>query len=420
MTFAVSPNGTGGTNIFAGGLECGVVLSTNNGTSWTPVNAGTGTPPAVYALAVSGTNLFAGTSYNGVLLSTNNGTSWTAVNSGLPIHDLGGGNWEITAVHSLAVSPNGAGGTNIFAGTGTGKDGIFLSTNNGTSWTAVNTGLMTDAAVTEWVFSSFAFSPNGAGGTNIFAGTQDGIFLSTNHGTSWTGSGTGLIIYPVDITALVVSPNGAGGTNIFAGTNGSGVYLSTDNGSTNWTQVNSGLTGFNTLVNALAVSGKNLFAGVSGIIGTHSGGVFLSTNNGTSWTGVSSGLATDDVWSLGVSGNNLFAGTDNGIYVRPLNEMITSVRQVTNETPRQFMLAQNYPNPFNPSTTMQFSLPKATYVTLNIYNSLGQEVALLVSENLNAGTYTKEWNASGFASGIYYYRLQAGTFTETKKLILLR
>jgi hypothetical protein len=373
MTFAVSPNGTGGTNIFAGGLECGVVLSTNNGTSWTPVNAGTGTPPAVYALAVSGTNLFAGTSYNGVLLSTNNGTSWTAVNSGLPIHDLGGGNWEITAVHSLAVSPNGAGGTNIFAGTGTGKDGIFLSTNNGTSWTAVNTGLMTDAAVTEWVFSSFAFSPNGAGGTNIFAGT-----------------------------------------------NGSGVYLSTDNGSTNWTQVNSGLTGFNTLVNALAVSGKNLFAGVSGIIGTHSGGVFLSTNNGTSWTGVSSGLATDDVWSLGVSGNNLFAGTDNGIYVRPLNEMITSVRQVTNETPRQFMLAQNYPNPFNPSTTMQFSLPKATYVTLNIYNSLGQEVALLVSENLNAGTYTKEWNASGFASGIYYYRLQAGTFTETKKLILLR
>lgn len=84
------------------------------------------------------------------------------------------------------------------------------------------------------------------------------------------------------------------------------------------------------------------------------------------------------------------------------------------------MLANNYPNPFNPSTKIQFSLPKAAYVTLKIYNSLGQEVTKLVSENMNAGTYTTEWNASGFASGVYFCRLDAGSFVETKKLVLLR
>jgi L-ascorbate metabolism protein UlaG (beta-lactamase superfamily) len=83
-------------------------------------------------------------------------------------------------------------------------------------------------------------------------------------------------------------------------------------------------------------------------------------------------------------------------------------------------LSQNYPNPFNPSTIIQYSLPKPGYVTLKIYNTLGQEVAQLVSQRMDAGTYTEEWNASGFTSGVYYYKLEAGGFIETKKLVLLR
>jgi hypothetical protein len=90
------------------------------------------------------------------------------------------------------------------------------------------------------------------------------------------------------------------------------------------------------------------------------------------------------------------------------------------ELPDMYTLSQNYPNPFNPSTTIIFSLPKATYVTLNIYTTLGQEVVQLVSGNMNPGVYSREWNASSFASGIYYYRLEAGGFVETKKIVLLR
>ena len=117
----------------------------------------------VYALVVSGTNLFAGTtgsiSDGGVFLSTNNGTSWSAVNSGLT-------NSTVTALAVL--------GTNIFAGT---QGGIFLSTNNGTIWTPASTGLTNN--------NIFALTPDLSG--NLFAGISGGgVFLSTNNGINWT------------------------------------------------------------------------------------------------------------------------------------------------------------------------------------------------------------------------------------------
>ena len=88
--------------------------------------------------------------------------------------------------------------------------------------------------------------------------------------------------------------------------------------------------------------------------------------------------------------------------------------------PTKFELKQNYPNPFNPSTTIKFSVPRSTYVSLTIYNSSGQQVSKLISKDMKAGVYTTEWNASGFASGVYYYRMVADNFAETKKLILLK
>ncbi|MDZ7406155.1 MAG: T9SS type A sorting domain-containing protein, partial [candidate division KSB1 bacterium] len=86
----------------------------------------------------------------------------------------------------------------------------------------------------------------------------------------------------------------------------------------------------------------------------------------------------------------------------------------------QFHLEQNYPNPFNPTTTISFSLPLGSFVSLKVFDALGREVSTLVSEELAAGTYVRQWEAAGLPSGVYFYRLQAGSFTETKKLILLR
>lgn len=88
--------------------------------------------------------------------------------------------------------------------------------------------------------------------------------------------------------------------------------------------------------------------------------------------------------------------------------------------PGEYRISQNYPNPFNPSTTIAFSIPTRSFVTLKVFDALGREAATLVSEALQPGSYLRQWNASGFSSGVYFYRLQAGSYTETKRLLLLK
>ncbi len=97
----------------------------------------------------------------------------------------------------------------------------------------------------------------------------------------------------------------------------------------------------------------------------------------------------------------------------------TAVKDET-ETPQTFMLAQNYPNPFNPTTTIRYSLPSSANVKLAVYDLLGREIATLVNEEQSAGWKEVEWNAAGFASGMYLVRMSAGSFTETKKILLMK
>ncbi len=104
---------------------------------------------------------------------------------------------------------------------------------------------------------------------------------------------------------------------------------------------------------------------------------------------------------------------------------LTSVRQRENSIPERFSLEQNYPNPFNPKTIINYSIPsnvkgQRSDVELIVYNNLGEEIVTLVNEKQNAGTYSVEFNGSRFSSGIYFYKLEAGEFSETKRMILLK
>jgi uncharacterized protein (TIGR02145 family) len=147
----------------------------------------------------------------------------------------------------------------------------------------------------------------------------------------------------------------------------------------------------------------------------------------------------DEQWqkiaSVQAAGNStslkLYSYTDmkvnTGIYSYRLNMVDlngtfkhSNIVNVEIVQPSKFELKQNYPNPFNPSTTIKFSVPRSAFVSLSIFNSSGQQVARLISKDLKAGVYTAEWNAIGFASGVYYYRLAADNFTETKKLMLIK
>ncbi len=116
---------------------------------------------------------------------------------------------------------------------------------------------------------------------------------------------------------------------------------------------------------------------------------------------------------------------DLGAYGGPGSKVISnSVVGIQNQnglfSPHRFYLSQNYPNPFNPETVIRFSLPEKGFANIKIYNSLGKEVSVLVNQSLNAGSYEVEWNASALPSGIYFYRLSAGEFSETKKMNLIK
>ena len=345
-------------NVFAG--MGGVFLSTNSGTSWTETCLGLFRYDN-RALVVAGANLFAGTS-RGVFLSSNGGTSWTEIDDGLP---------PVLPVSSLAISPadGGAGATNLFAGAS--GYGVFLSTNSGTSWNSVNDGL-TNTGV-----SCLAVSPNGAGGTSLFAGTGGGVFVSTNNGTSWSGANMGLT--DTTVLTLAVSPadGGAGATNLLAGTP-SGVFLSTNNGS-NWQLFNSGL---NQWASALCLNDTYVFAGTG-----------------------SSGMISE---------------YGAGVWRRLRSEMLAGVETPVGRLPSAFELNQNYPNPFNPSTTIQFSIKNSEFSILRVYDILGREVAVLVNERKLPGSYTVRFDAKGLASGVYIYRLTVGEFHSEKKMVVVR
>jgi hypothetical protein len=96
------------------------------------------------------------------------------------------------------------------------------------------------------------------------------------------------------------------------------------------------------------------------------------------------------------------------------------VEPVTNQLPLEVSLQQNYPNPFNPSTTVSYDLPRTSRVTLSIFDILGREVATLLNGEKPAGRYTVHWDASGVSSGVYFYRLRAGDFVQTRRMLLLR
>jgi ligand-binding sensor domain-containing protein len=305
-----------------------VLLSTDNGSSWTAVNSGLKTGD-VYALAATasgagGMHLFAGTS-TGVFRSTNSGANWTEIDSGLTSTVVAslvatettvlagttgglfrssdnGTTWSPTtlaglSVNALLASPGDSGRTNFFAGCGTYQKGVFLSTDNGASWTQVNGGL-TAAGV-----YSLA-----ASGTNLFAGTIDGVFLSTDDGGTWTEVSAGLTNRVVHSLVVV-------DTYLYAGTSG-GIFRSANNGAT-WDMVIAGL-GLPLSVTSLAASDTNLFAGTS------YAGVFRSSDNGASWVEVNSGLSNPYIWALiaipdGTGGTKLFAGTYHGVFASTNN-----------------------------------------------------------------------------------------------------
>jgi hypothetical protein len=147
----------------------------------------------------------------------------------------------------------------------------------------------------------------------------------------------------------------------------------------------------------------------------------MSSDYGASWTTVNSGLPAVSVYAIVTDGTYLVAGTyGSGIWRRPLAEMSPSTPDPGETSPATFTLEQNYPNPFNPGTTIRYRLSSAARVSLVLYNTLGESVAEILKADQEAGDHEVRFDGTGLASGVYYFRLSAGTQMQIKKAVLMR
>jgi ribosomal protein S11 len=354
-----------GDTFFAGTDYYGVYVSTDNGTTWVQTSLNN---RIVTALAKIGSNLYAGAISGGIFISTNNGTNWTQ--SSLTV-----------GVSSIAES-----GNNILVSSNSSGGGIYYSSNNGINWS--NTSI-----------SSGIFWPLAVNGNDVFAGSN-GVWKSTNNGINWTQT---------SFNNRLLWSLAANGNIIFAGCIQTyGVYKSTDNG-TSWAQTSLN----NRVVRSLAVDGDNVYAGTS------DNGVYVSNDNGMNWVQRNEGLGNATVRALHIIGNYIYAGTvNNGVWKREIDQLV-GIQSAFSEIPNNYSLSQNYPNPFNPTTAVKYDLPEDGMITLKIHDILGREI-YAINEFKKAGSYSLKFDGSNYSSGIYFYRLESGSYIETKKMVLVK
>ena len=346
-------------------------------------------------------NICYATSQNlSIYRSTNKGTNFSSLS--VP----SGGAVSFAAPYVVAINNSQI----MYAG----KAVIFRSTNGGTNWTATAGGMQLDGN------PSISMAISYTNENLVYVGTapvtsRARIFRTTNGGVNWTDI-TGPLPdrYPVDIA--VDPQNDAVVYVVFSGFGTSHLYKSFDYGDT-WVDIGSGLPDVpsSSVVIDPQIS-SHIYYG-------NDIGVYLSTNSGINWFEYSTGMPEASIvmdLSIVSQSRKLRAATHgNGAYERKLFGNPSSVN-IISETAGTYRLEQNYPNPFNSSTVIRFQFSDTREVTLKTYDVLGKELFTLVNGKFQPGTYQVSFNGNGLPSGVYFYKLSAGEFTDIKKMILMK
>ena len=150
------------------------------------------------------------------------------------------------------------------------------------------------------------------------------------------------------------------------------------------------------------------------------GRLYVSNNGGISFQQMLSLMNFDVKGFSFLDPLNGYVCGDSGKVLKTTNGGITFVNNITENTPRSYNLSQNYPNPFNPVTNFGFRIAEFGLVKLTIYDAIGKEIAIIVNEELQPGSYNVDWDASNYPSGVYFYKLESGDFVESKKMVLIK
>ncbi|HAY34897.1 MAG TPA: hypothetical protein DCY06_12270 [Bacteroidetes bacterium] len=365
----------------------GVIKTTDGGTTWTNANTPFGTTSVSAAYVFSPNKVIAVAQSAKAFMTTNGGTSWEALTTNIP------GNFFTVNFYDENFG--------VIAGFNSPSPVASKTTDGGATWTALT--LPGD-------FDGNSIWGIGFRNTNTFwlGGINGAIYYTTDGGTSWTSSKpvTGNTLYSFAIVGDEMWLSGTQGT-ILKGYSSPFIPV-------NMVSFNASING-----NEVNLSWKTATE-------TNNKGFDVERNDGQSWSKIAfvtgNGTTTeantysylDKPESKGLIKYRLKQIDFDGTYE------YSDIVEVNVGAPVKFDLAQNYPNPFNPVTTIKYSLASKANVELKIYNILGKEVARIVNEVQDAGNYSIEFNASKFASGVYFYELNAGTFNSKKKMILIK
>jgi photosystem II stability/assembly factor-like uncharacterized protein len=300
-----------------------------------------------------------------------------------------------------------------------GKYVILRTTDRGASWTHIANEPVGPVGDNQFPsFNAFCCTDK----EHIWFGTADAhLWRSTNGGDTWSDT----VLGTSSVNALAMRDNSVG--LLTAGRDFAGqplIFLRTSDGGASW----EGLPQVVPENGPVAFSSGSTNAWVGGF---HS--IAYSRDLGATWTQQPAEDFSTWVYSISFSDpSHGWAVTDQGEILRyhDRSGATTAVPERREQLPGQVLLEQNYPNPFNPSTTIRYDLPQRSHVTIRVYNTLGQTLAELINGDIDAGYHEVTFDASGFASGMYFYRLQvhamdlarsrARDFVQTKKLLLLR
>lgn len=363
------------TVVWAVGSVSTLLQSTDQGMNWKRINIPTG-------IGINGMT-FPDTTHGWVLddsarifLTLDRGTSWIQQPTG-----LNGGLRGIYFTDSLFGCTVGDNGT------------TKITINGGTNWnTFVN-------ATDQTLYDLYFFDRN----KGWAVGKLGTIVRASNNGSSWKVQSSNTT---ATLRSISFSDSAHG---VIVGD--SGVVLQTIDGGESWNKLPLG--------NILNYRGVKLIGAKGWIVGD-SGRIYSSSNSGADWNI----QKTNSTLALhGVDFANAIIGTIVGegttVYITR-NGGITAVHADALDRPMTFLLENNFPNPFNPTTQIEFTIAQPGFVTLQIFDVLGREVAELMNEQKEAGRYSVRWNGSQSSSGIYYYRLQSRNVVQVKKMLLLK
>ncbi len=288
-------------------------------------------------------------------------------------------------------------------------NGIFKSTDHGQTWVFLSYGVTAQGLI-PWDIEEDEETGMLYVGTEIYnhpTPYRPPFLRSSNGGITWVDMSSMFSWHVIRIQADEI------GHHAYALTENAGLYRSTDNGTT-WRYLNN----YFWLDLLLDRRHPNLLFGGTHTYANSGGGVFFSKDSGLTFSRV--GLLGKIVSSLALNGTSteLYAACySSGIHRARL--LLTEVHPEKGQV-LDYDLSQNYPNPFNPSTTIRYGLPNRSHVTLSVFSTLGQRVAQLVNGDMEAGYHEVRFDGSKLASGVYLYRMQAGSYVETKKLLMIR